>query len=225
MNTLTSERVRSVLGRLRAGERSGLGALAAAGKEMAARAGDRVPYDLPVPEMVDLFAELPIPVTEKTGRLLYLLARFAKARTVVEFGTSFGVSAIHLASAVRDNGGGRVIGTELHPAKAAAARENLAEAGLADLTEIREGDALVTLRQLPPEVDLLLIDGFPSVQLEVLRVVEPNLRPGAMVVADGVPGGGEVLRAYREYVRAPENGYASVEIPLGDRLEVSVRVG
>ncbi|MFD2136695.1 O-methyltransferase [Novosphingobium resinovorum] len=57
-----------------------------------------------------------------------MLARFGNARSIVEFGTSFGISTLHLAAAIRDNGGGRVITTEFEPSKIARARSNL-EAG------------------------------------------------------------------------------------------------
>jgi len=84
-------------------------------------------------------------VSRDTARLLYMLARASGARSVVEFGTSFGVSTLHLAAGLRDNGGGRIITTEFEPSKAARARENFAVGGLADLIELREGDALQTL--------------------------------------------------------------------------------
>ena len=61
-------------------------------------------------------------VSPETGVLLYMLARGNAARTIVEFGTSFGISTIHLAAALRDNGGGRLIGTEFEPSKLAHAR-------------------------------------------------------------------------------------------------------
>ncbi len=228
MNTLRTPRVRAVLDRLQAGAQDEHSTLLEVGKEMATRVRrepGRVLYDLPVSEMVDLFGGLQIPVSNETGELLYLLARFGGARNVVEFGTSFGVSTIYLAAAVRDNGGGRVIGTEMHPGKVRTARCNLADAGLDNLVEIRPGDARQSLRELPDGVDLLLIDGFPAVHLEILRTVEARLRPGALVVADGVPGGHKILREYWNYVREPANGYVSVDIPLGDRLEVSLRLG
>ncbi len=79
------------------------------------------------------------------GRFLYMIARAARATRIIEFGTSMGISTIYLAAALRDNGGGRLIGTELEPAKVARARANLDAAGLVDLVEIREGDALDTL--------------------------------------------------------------------------------
>ena len=61
-------------------------------------------------------------VSPRTGTLLYMLARTRRARVVVEFGTSFGVSLLHLAAAVKDNGGGVVIGTEYEPGKVEATR-------------------------------------------------------------------------------------------------------
>jgi len=67
-----------------------------------------------------------------TGALLYMLARGNGARGIVEFGTSFGLSTIHLAAALRDNGGGKLIGTEFEPNKLVNARANLEAAGLAE---------------------------------------------------------------------------------------------
>src|ERR1700691_2650020 len=79
-------------------------------------------------------------VSRETGTLLYMLVRATGARSIVEFGTSFGVSTLHPAAALKDNGGGRLIGTEFEPSKVAHARENVAAAGLSHLVEIREGD-------------------------------------------------------------------------------------
>ena len=112
----------------------------------AARAGDREDYR----QYYGLLKDQPLPVSRATGRLLYMLARSVRARTIVEFGTSFNISTLHLAAALRDNGGGRLIGSEFEPSKIARARANLGAAGLSDLVEIREGDALQTLaRDLP----------------------------------------------------------------------------
>jgi predicted O-methyltransferase YrrM len=86
------------------------------------------------------------------GNLLYSLARSTKAKTVVEFGTSFGISTIFLASAIRDNGSGRVITTEFEPEKADQAKGNLVAAGLEQWVEFRVGDALETLSDPPREL-------------------------------------------------------------------------
>ena len=142
------------------------------------------------------------------GRLLYAAARACKARRIVEFGTSMGVSTLYLAAALRDNGGGQLIGSELEPAKAARARANLEAAELADLVDIREGDALDTLRDVGGEVDLLLIDGAFSLYLPVLKLIEPRLRYGAMIFGENA-----FDPAYKEYVGDPANGYLSFALP------------
>ncbi len=162
-------------------------------------------------------------IDRPTGRFLYTLALAHASRTVVEFGTSFGISTIHLAAAVRDQGGGRVITAELVAAKVRQARANLAQAGLDDLVDFREGDALQTLADIDGPIDLLFLDGWKGLYLPVLKLLESRLRPGAVVVADDLAIFPEQLRSYLEYVRHPDHGYASVEVPIGDGLELSVR--
>jgi predicted O-methyltransferase YrrM len=166
-------------------------------------------------------------VPREVGDLLATLVRATGARTVVEFGTSFGVSTTFLAAALRDNGGrddsggATVITTELEPTKAAVAAANLRRAGLDDLVDLRVGDARETLAGLP-EVDLLLLDGWSELYLPVLRVVEPRLRPGALVIADDTDRFPDALADYLAHVRG--EGYRSQPLPLGDGLEMSVRL-
>ncbi|HUA00700.1 MAG TPA: class I SAM-dependent methyltransferase [Candidatus Aquilonibacter sp.] len=173
----------------------------------------------------ELLKEAYLPIPRDVGQLLYMLARTHPCRTIVEFGTSFAISTIHLASAVRDNGGGKVIATELHADKARRATENLREAGLLDLVELRVGDARETLRAIDGEVDFAFIDGWKELYLPVLQLIEPRLRPGALVVADNLNMAGEILRGYVDYVSAEENGYIAVQLPIGDRLSVALRLG
>ncbi|AWV02574.1 O-methyltransferase [Burkholderia sp. JP2-270] len=173
-------------------------------------------------DYTDFYARLkdyPLAVSRDTGTLLYMLARSRGARAIVEFGTSFGISTLHLAAALRDNGGGRLITSEFEPSKVVRARANLTAARLADLVEIREGDALRTLAaDLPDTVDLLLLDGAKALYPEILALVEPRLGAGAFVVADNA----EYSPDYLAYVRAPENGYLSV--PFGGDVELSMRI-
>jgi predicted O-methyltransferase YrrM len=173
-------------------------------------------------DYLDFYGRLkdaPLPVSRETGLLLYMLARGAKARSIVEFGTSFGISTLHLAAALRDNGGGKLITTEFESSKVARARDNLAAAGLLDLVEIRQGDALQTLKaDLPETVDLLLLDGAKGLYPEVLALVEGRLRPGAFVVADDADASPDFLAR----VRSTRHGYLST--PFGDDVEVSMRL-
>lgn len=164
--------------------------------------------------------DLALPVSRETGTLLYMLARGCGARTIVEFGTSFGISTLYLAAALRDNGGGRVITTEFEPSKVARARENLTAGGVIDLVEIREGDALQTLSVgLPETIDLLLLDGAKALYPEVLSLLQSRLRPGALIVADNA----DYSPDYLAHVRSPADGYLST--PFGEDVELSMRLG
>jgi predicted O-methyltransferase YrrM len=163
---------------------------------------------------------LPLPVSRETGALLYMLARSSGARMIIEFGTSFGISTLHLAAALRDNGGGRLITSEFEPSKAARARDNLKAGGVIDLVEIREGDALKTLSvDLPETIDLVLLDGAKALYPEILGLLESRLKVGALIVADNA----DMSPDYLKRVRAPISGYLSVA--FAEDVELSMRLG
>jgi predicted O-methyltransferase YrrM len=158
-------------------------------------------------------------VSPSTASLLYILARSCRANAIIEFGTSFGVSTLHLAAALRDNGGGRLIGTEFQATKAACARENIAAAGLCDLVEIREGDALETLANgLPESVDLVLLDGAKALYPSVLAMLEARLHAGSLVVADNADRSAEYLAR----VRDPASSFLSVA--FASDVELSMKL-
>jgi predicted O-methyltransferase YrrM len=219
-NCIPDQRVRNVLGRLHDEAR----------RNMRKAIWGFVPY---LPQMLS-GRKLPwnrlqfkhdtsyLAVSPAGGIFLYLLVRAIGARRIVEFGTSFGVSTIYLALGVRDNGGGLVIGTEMVPTKAASARNNIQEAGLGDVVEIREGNALESLKDLAGPVDFLLSDGWPQYALPVLQLVAPKMRHGAVVVNHNVVGLRGDHAEYLAYLRDPSNGFVSGSMTLAG--EFSVRV-
>jgi predicted O-methyltransferase YrrM len=176
-------------------------------------------------DMVSRTKDLYLPLEPEQGGLLYVTARAIGARRVVEYGTSFGVSTLYLAAAVRDNGGGTVIGTEIVPEKADVARANFAEAGVGDLIDLRVGDARETLQDCGGSVDLVLLDGFKDIELEVLRLLQPQLRPGALVFTDNVFTFKADNADKRRYVADPRNGFRAVVLPLKDGMEAAVYTG
>ena len=163
-----------------------------------------------------------IPVDPDQGKFLYVTARAMNAKTIVEFGTSFGISTIYLAAAARANSG-RVVGTELEPRKVKVARENVAQAGLAQFVDIREGDAMKTLASFDQTIDLLLLDGWKDIYLPMIKMLAPKMRAGSVVIADNIFTFKTALRPYVAYMQDRENGFESVTLPLGHGMEYSVR--
>jgi predicted O-methyltransferase YrrM len=174
-------------------------------------------------ERADAFSDFYLPVTPEAGRLLYALVRATRPGTVVEFGMSLGISALHLAAAVRDNGSGSVVTTELSSAKVAAAKKTFAETGLDGVITVLEGDALTTLAGLDATLDFVLLDGWKELYLPVIKLLEPRLAPGTLIVADNTSM--DDTQPYLDHVRDPGNGYVSVNFLArdSDSMEISCR--
>ncbi|MFV8318418.1 O-methyltransferase [Mycobacterium sp. 23] len=216
-NTLQQPAVASTLARM----------YTAAREQMSQLRERRADFERPMTpaERTEAMSEFYIPVTPEAGQLLYALVRATRPQAVVEFGMSFGISAIHLAAAVRDNGGGRVITTELSETKIAAAEQTFAEVALDDVITILPGDALSTLADLDGPVNFVLLDGWKDLYQPVIELLQPSLSPGAVVVADNTES--PDLRPYLDYVRDPGNGYVSFNFPVRDTdsMELSCWTG
>ena len=219
-STLTTQPARDVLSRLFAAAETQEAQEAAAGPGRAPAAPAR---ELSAQERADHLQDVYMPVSRDGGRLLYALTRAARPQTVVEFGTSFGISTIHLAAAVIDNGTGHVFTTELSSAKVDQARANLDAAGVDGPVTVLPGDARETLAGVPGPVGLVLLDGWKDLYLPVLRLLEPKLAPGALVVADDTSF--PSVMDYLAYVRDPAHGYATVSFPVEDGMELSSWTG
>jgi len=181
------------------------------------------------PSFTDQYYKMPdlsLQFSPEHGIMAYNTARSIHAMRIVEFGTAFGFSTIYLASAIKDNGGGVVIGSEFIEEKARKAEENLEAAGLVQYTDIRRGDAVKSLADPGGEIDMILLDGSKDLYISILRILSPFLRIGGVVLADNVcsPFIKKTLSTYVSYVQNPENGFKSVTIPLPDGFEFSVKV-
>lgn len=149
-------------------------------------------------------------MSPEQGDQLYMLLRFARPATVIEFATSLGFSTIFLAAALREAGGGTVYSTELVPEKISEARRNIERAGLSDYVVLLEGDARQTLSAVPDDIDFAVIDGWaPEVSLEVLQTIEPKIRSGGLIYNENLD---DVLI---EYTRRSGSGYRSLTLPSG----------
>jgi predicted O-methyltransferase YrrM len=176
-------------------------------------------------EMHGFFADKMVALDREKGKFCYQLCRSLRAARVVEAGTSFGVSTLYLAAAVRDNRveNGVVIGTEFEPKKAEVARANFVEAGLGEFIELREGDLRQTLQDVGDPVDFMLVDIW-DVALPALERVSASLRPGAIVVCDNTAVDASEYRGYFEFVNDPKNRFRTMTVPFAGGFELTVRV-
>ncbi len=218
MNTLDDAKVQEVLVREHASAQGDGARLESLRPEIdAAKADGSFSYDI-YPKDVYLAIE------PAMGVFLNLCAKTLGAKTIVEFGTSFGISTIYLAAAARDIGA-KVIGTELEPSKAQKARANLEEAGLDDLVDIRVGDAMETLQGIAGPVDLLFLDGWKDLYVPVAKMMEPGLRPGSLVLADNIHTFPAEMKSYLDYISRSGGPYQSVTLPFESGLQYSLYSG
>ena len=176
-----------------------------------------------------------IALDRSKAEFCYHVCRALRARRVVEAGTSFGVSTIFLAAAVRDNlrqeapaslkasGHPIVIGTEHEPEKIRLARGHLAEAGLSNLIDLREGDLRETLQEVDGPVDFMLIDIWTPMARPALGLIAPHLREGAVVICDNTQQFRQAYREYFEFIDDPRNGLRTMTLPFEGGLEFTVR--
>ncbi len=176
-------------------------------------------------DMHRFFSDKMVALDREKAEFCYQLCRSLRATRVVEAGTSFGVSTLYLAAAVRDNqvDNGVVIGTEHYPKKAEVARENFKEAGLSEFIELREGDLRQTLQDVGGPVDFMLIDIWEGA-LPALESVFPSLRPGAIVVCDNTAVDADEYRSYFEFVNDPSNRFRTMTLPFEGGFELTVHV-
>ena len=164
----------------------------------------------PTPDEIKAFrSDKLVALDRDKGEFCYQLCRANDARRVVEVGSSYGVSTLYLAAAVRDNvrasgGNGVVIGTEYEPAKARAAVANFKQAGLSPFIDLREGDLRETLKRIDGPVDLVLVDIWIAMARPALELVTPHLKSGAIVICDNT-----------EQYRSEYADYLALSTPTG----------
>lgn len=159
-------------------------------------------------------------VARTTGRFLFALVAPQVDCEVLEIGASRGYSTLWLAAGVRHLGG-RVLSLENDPAKTAAWRANIAEAGLDEWTELVEGDARQTVPEIDDVFDVVFLDAEKEDYEQLFQAARAKLEPGALVVADNVLSHQDTLGAYVR-ARQSDTSLESVTVPLDRGLELSV---
>ncbi|CAB1274309.1 O-methyltransferase [Candidatus Nitrosacidococcus tergens] len=164
-----------------------------------------------------------VALDQDKAQFCYHLCRAMSTRKAVEIGTSYGVSTLYLAAAIRDNGGGTVIATEYESIKATAARAHFLEAGLVDQIDLREGDLRQTLQSLPHNLDFVLMDIWLPMVHPALEIIDPYLRPGAVIIADNTESFRKDYTDFFTYLKTHK--YTTQTLPFEGGLEMSIKLG
>jgi len=172
------------------------------------------------------FADKLVALEPEKAAFCYLICRAIGARRIVEAGTSFGVSTIYLAAAVRDNGGGVVFGAEYEPEKVRQARANFDAAGLSGFIELHEGDIVAASDAFAGPIDFVLFDIWADVARPLLDKLTPRLRPGAVICADNTAGE-RARQNYADFFAAledPANGFRTMTLPFDGGFELTLKL-
>jgi len=164
-----------------------------------------------------------VAIDRDKAEFVYLLCRAIGATRIIEAGTSFGVSTLFLAAAIRDNGGGVVTTCDNEPTKMAVARQNFDIATLSDSIDTRTGDIRDTLRDIDEPIDFLLLDIWAPIAADVVQLVGPHMRPGGVIVADNTSVRRNLYDGLFEYLENPANGFTTRTLPFDGGLEIAVK--
>jgi predicted O-methyltransferase YrrM len=167
-----------------------------------------------------------VALDREKAEFCYMFCRAIGARRIVEVGTSFGVSTLYLAAAVRDNGGGIVFAAENEPLKARQARANFEAAGLSHVVDFHEADIAEACQAFAGPIDFVLFDIWAHMVRPVLDVLSPRLRAGAVICTDNTAG--ERSRANYaglfEILDDPAGGFRTMTLPFVGGFELSVKL-
>ena len=146
------------------------------------------------------FQRISLNTTIGDAMMLRILAESARAKRGIEVGSATGFGAINMGIAF-ERTGGHLYTLEIDPQMVKECRENLKKVGLENTVTCIEGDALKTLPTLEGEFDFVFIDAVKRDYLKYFKIIEPNLKPGAVIVADNVIRSARAMEDFLDYIQ------------------------
>jgi predicted O-methyltransferase YrrM len=150
------------------------------------------------------FKRTSMDTTVSDAMMLRILVESAKCKRGVEVGSNKGFGAMNMGIAF-ERTGGHLFTLEIDPRLVKTCRANLETVGLEKTVTCIEGDALKTLPTLEGEFDFVFLDALKRDYLKYLKLLEPKLKPGAVVVADNVIQSANEMKDFLDYVQESPN--------------------
>lgn len=177
-------------------------------------------------KFIDNFHRTSLNTTPGDAMMLRILVEASGAKRGVEVGSASGFGAINMGIAF-ERTGGHLWTHDISPAAVKETRENLEKVGLERVVTCVEGDALKTLPNLEGPIDFVFIDARKQDYFKYLKILEPKLKPGAVVVADNVIQSARAMRDYLDYVQtSPDYDTVIIRSSMekNDGMSVSCRI-
>jgi caffeoyl-CoA O-methyltransferase len=177
-------------------------------------------------EFIQNFRRTSLNTTIGDAMMLRILAESAGAKRGLEVGSANGFGAINMGIAF-ERTGGHLYTLEIDPRRVKECRENLKKVGLENTVTCIEGDALKTLPTLEGKFDFVFIDAVKRDYLKYLKIIEPKLKPGTVIVGDNVIQSARAMRDFLDYIQESPN-YDTVIIRASmeknDGMSVSYKI-
>jgi len=177
-------------------------------------------------QFIKNFKRLRLNTTIGDAMMLRILVEGTRAKRGIEVGSANGFGAINMGIGFARTGG-HLYTLEINPRMMKECRENLQKVGLEKTVTCIEGDALKTLPTLEGEFDFVFIDAVKRDYFKYFKLIEPKLKPGAVIVADNVIRSAKAMQDFLDYIQKSPN-YDTVIIRAsmekGDGLSVSYKI-
>ncbi|MEN6337218.1 MAG: class I SAM-dependent methyltransferase [Phycisphaerales bacterium] len=151
-------------------------------------------------QFIDNFHRTGLNTTPGDAMMLRILVESARAKRGVEVGSASGFGAVNMGIAF-ERTGGHLWTFDIDATAIKETRENLEKVGLENVVTAVEGDALKTLQDVEAPVDFVFIDALKQDYFKYLKILEPKLSVGAVVVADNVIQSAKAMKDYLDYVQ------------------------
>jgi len=151
-------------------------------------------------QFIKSFQRISLNTTIGDAMMLRILVESMKAKRGIEVGSANGFGAINMGMAF-ERTGGHLYTLEIDPQMVKECRDNLRKVGLENTVTCIEGDAIKTLPTLEGEFDFVFIDAVKRDYYKYLKLVEPKLKPGAVIVADNVIRSARAMKQFLDYVQ------------------------
>jgi predicted O-methyltransferase YrrM len=177
-------------------------------------------------QFVKDFQRTSLNTTVGDAMMLRILVQSMGAKRGVEVGSATGFGAVNMGIGF-ERTGGHLYTLDIDPRMVKTCRENLKKVGLEETVTCIEGDALKTLPTLEGQFDFVFIDARKQDYLKYLKLLEPKLKPGAVIVGDNVIRSARAMTDFLDYIQeSPDYDTVIIRASMekNDGMSVSYKI-